>query len=1503
MTKLSLLLFGLVCAFTLSNSFVQGQISINEYMAANSSAVYDPDYDDSSDWIELYNNSAVAVDLSGFFLTDNLSDTTKWTVPDGTSIDAFGFYVFWADGMNTGDHTIFKLSSIGEEIGLYDTAEELVDGFIYAAQTTDISSGKTTDGSTEWSWFEEPTPGASNNTSTPYEGITFFEPSFSIQGGFYSATQMIELSSLGGMIRYTIDGREPQVSDPLYIDPIEIDVTTFVRARVFQDNFINGPTTTHSYFLNEGFENRPFPIISLVTDPDYFWDPEIGLYVQDFKPEWENPLNIEFFENDQTNQAVFNERAGVKVNGQNSWVLPQKMLGIYFRNQYGSGNLDYALFDDRSRNTFDDLILRAGGSDWAYTLFRDALCQDLPQEITPLGHQGYRASILYINGEYMGIHNVRSRLNSGFVEENYGVESGTYDLIENDGEVDEGTDDAFDFMDDLFNEDLTVEANMLALDSVVDLENFADYWITEMWCSNQSWGHNVKLWKPLEGGKWQFLLGDLDRGFTGADSDDIASFTTPSEFGTAPSDFAKFWLKNIFENEAWAAYYTQRFNDHMYTTFHPDRVVHFIDKFRNGIEPEIAFHADRWAGTTSSYGDGIVSQEFWEDQVATIYSFAQARPAIVMADIQATFGMGGISNLGVSSMPSEGGMVRINEFNVPDSPWSGPYFNDQPFQFTAVPNPGYQFVGWANSELEQLFGTNETWTYLDSGEDAGTEWRELGFDDSSWSSGNAELGYGDGDETTEVSYGPDANDKYITTYFRKEFTYSGADEISDLILNLRRDDGVLVYLNGVEIVRNNLPVGDIDYLTTALEAIAGADEESMLEFLFQEALIQGTNVIAVEIHQQSGTSSDISFEASLSVIVPGTDIFSTDPTIDIDLNGDASYVAMYEETGACLLPPMITEDLTLTIDCSPYMASADSYVLEDVTLTVDPGVEIWFPESTRLIIQGDLQVNGVDGQKVIFRPNADYGAASWGNLTFENTTATSNLNYLEIIGATKGEHPVHNNAAISAWYSDVNMDHMTLMDNFGNPIFTQYSAISLTNSELHSEITGDLINIKYGDGYISDCVFLGNDQPDTDAIDYDEVIDGVIQNTRIEGFYGFNSDGIDLGEECQNILVSNCFIYDCTDKGISIGQSSTAQIENITVVNCNQGIGIKDLGEASIDVSTFYSNVTALACFEKNPGFGGGIATISNSILSNSSLTPASVDEMSFLESSYCHYDTDTMVGNQVAWFDPRFINPTQFNFDLVNSSPSLLAGSEGQNLGTGYHLYEAKSKVMISDIQYFHTVNPEQEFIKLFNASDETIDLSGFTIQSSINHIFAEGVIIEPGEKIMLVKDMLLFPSETGQVYQWDTGQLSNGGELLLVVDAYGIVQDHVDYSPDAPWLPITLENQYLTLISSDLDNHFASSWMLEIGAVSVDDIGVQQFVLYPNPSTGIVHLRNLSSSKSMFVEIVDIQGRVVYTHSAQPYSELTILETGLKNGIYLINVWSDKSLIGTRKLLIQKH
>lgn len=158
------------------------------------------------------------------------------------------------------------------------------------------------------------------------------------------------------------------------------------------------------------------------------------------------------------------------------------------------------------------------------------------------------------------------------------------------------------------------------------------------------------------------------------------------------------------------------------------------------------------------------------------------------------------------------------------------------------------------------------WRFLDTGVALPSDWRTLGFDDSLWRSGPAQLGYGDGDEATLVEYGPNASAKYITTYFRRVFTVPDPGAVTGLKLELLRDDGAVVYLNGTEVARSNLPTGTIDASTLASVAVSGADETTTFyPFTLSSAqLVSGPNIVAVEIHQQSGTSSDISFDLRLT---------------------------------------------------------------------------------------------------------------------------------------------------------------------------------------------------------------------------------------------------------------------------------------------------------------------------------------------------------------------------------------------------------------------------------------------------------------------------------------------------------------------------------------------------------------------------------------------------------------------------------------------------------------
>ncbi len=1472
--RFALLLAALGCL-----TLASGQLSINELVASNSMLQDDLDFERSSDVVELYNAGGTALDLSGWHLTDNFNDTTKWTFPDGTAIAAGGFLLVWCDGENTEGaqlHSSFKLSSIGEELAVYDAAGQWVDGVAFPSQSSDISYGRTTDGASEWSWFDTPTIGTSNATATAYSGITHGIPYFSVEGGFYSEALAVELTALSGAIRFTTDGREPTLDDALYTAPIPVDATTFLRARVFEDGQIPGPTVTHSYFFDPTLEGRPLPVFSLVTDPDFFWDADTGIYVQDFKPEWEWPLNVEFFENDGNNEAVFNERAGVRINGQNSWVLPQKMLGIYFRGAYGSGSLDYPLFHDRDRTKFDNFVLRASGSDWAYTLMRDGLSQHLPQENVHVDHQGFRPSIVFVNGEYMGIHNIRSRVDEEFVEENHGVEANTYDLITDDGNVEEGTDSAYWVMDGLFNEDLSIQANFDAVAAEVDMQGFADYWSTEIWASNSSWGHNVVLWKPQTGGLWRYVFTDLDRGFSGSTNDDINGFTQPQNNGY---DYARTWIRHALDNPGYADQFAQRFTDHLHTSFHPARVMSVIDEWAGYIAPEIPYHVERWSGTTSSYGDGIETVGFWENEIEDLRTFASERSPFILDDLASEFDLDPAVHLFTDNVPAGAGHIRLNDFRIPGSPWTGPYFPEMAFELTAEALPGHTFVGWSEVANIQYIFEGSVWKYNDSGDDLGTAWRMPDYEDSDWAEGNAELGYGDGDEATVVSYGGDPDNKHTTTYFRHAFN-PVVNEVTPTtgFFQLRRDDGAVVYLNGEEVFRSNMPNGDIAYDTFSVDFAADEEETNWHEYTLQIDLQPGTNVVAVEIHQYSLTSSDISFDLTLSAFAPLEQLVSADNPLQVSLTENAGYVARYQPTGECTLPEIISENMTLVAACSPYLAVGTSTVLPDVTLSMEPGVEIWFPTDARLIVQGQLVAEGTPEAPLAFRLNPDY-SGPWGNIQFDEATAPSIIQHAVVEGASDGDHPVHDRAAVAAWFSDVTLDHVELLTNYRNPVYAEHSQIALTNCTLHSDITGDLINVRHGSGLIDGCTFIGNDQPDTDAIDYDVVDNGVVRNSLIHSFYGFNSDGIDLGEGSSNTLIESCLIHHCTDKGISIGQASTAIIQDMTIGHCALGVAMKDQGGAEVDQSTFYANQFAISAYEKNPGMGGGDVVATNSIFSNSSHSPVFVDSLSSALVAYAVYDSDTLAFEAVLEANPLFVDPDGYDFTLQSGSPA-----EGYGASTSWS--DVPRDLAIVEIGYPGIADPNREWLVLRNDSDAPIDLLGYSLSDAVTWTQLFPLVLGPGEQVWVVRDGSFFANVPDAVVQWESGQLANEGERILLHNPSGMVVDFVQYEPVAPWPIPSAQQESLLRISADRDNHFASSWQLEAlihTPVLASKKG--ELHIFPNPTSGRVQLTGLNADEGrVSAELWNFAGQRVLAWQWGASEAWVFDVSGLAPGLYVV-------------------
>ncbi|MGD9328592.1 MAG: lamin tail domain-containing protein, partial [Cyclobacteriaceae bacterium] len=388
-------------------------IFINEFLASNSSTNTDPDFGEHSDWIEIYNDLDTEIDLSNWFLTDNLIDSTKWQIPEGVTLEPKGFLTIWADEYDTSLyhlHTNFRLSKGGEVIVLFNSDTILVDSIVYAGQISDISFGRYPDGGSNWEFFDNPTFGRSNDTP-PYLKVS--KPHFSLSPGFYIEDQILGISNADSLavIRYTINGDEPTESSPIYTSPIpiqsrvgeangismirtnldpylwlpnwvppegEVFKANVIRAKAFRDGYQPSQIVTSTYFVDAEIHSRyaTLPVISLSSDNQNLFDDNSGIYVPgihhrpgeshsgNYFQDWEKPAHIEYFE--PGGNLGFAQDVGIRIQGGTSPASPQKGLHVIARNEYGMNRISYPIFQNdpskaRKLTEYKRFIIRAWG--------------------------------------------------------------------------------------------------------------------------------------------------------------------------------------------------------------------------------------------------------------------------------------------------------------------------------------------------------------------------------------------------------------------------------------------------------------------------------------------------------------------------------------------------------------------------------------------------------------------------------------------------------------------------------------------------------------------------------------------------------------------------------------------------------------------------------------------------------------------------------------------------------------------------------------------------------------------------------------------------------------------------------------------------------------------------------------------------------------------------------------------------------------------------------------
>jgi len=710
----------MILVFQLPSMAQPVSVVINEIQASNVSTIRNPIFFDYTDWFELYNPGDTGVSIQGYFLTDDPGDPQKWEIKLDSIIHPGGYMLFWADDYDAAIHTNFKLSRSGEFLGLYDPEGNVVDSVRFGYQEDDISYGRVLNDLQTWAFFDVPTPGGPN--SGVFLGGRSENPSFSIKGGFYSGAQMVSLSVTDPsvVIYYTVDGTTPDNFDRIYTIPIRIDSTTALRVRSYTDGKLPGDIITQTYFIDEPV-NLPF--VSLVTDPANLFDDEIGIYVigtngvpgycsdipHNLNQDWERPVNVEIYDTDGTSEI--NQQAGIKIYGGCSRTrYPQKSFALYARGIYGKGSFDYQLFKDKPIDSFESFILRSSADDVVYTMYKDGMGQTLLDGMD-IDRQAYRPTVVFINGQYWGIHNMREKISEHYVAGNYNLDPDEVNLLERNPEnpwnVIAGSADYYNnLLLYVMAADINTDEAYEYISRQMDINNYIDYQIAEIFLSANDWpGNNIKFWRADSGpyDKWRWIIFDLDNCFFYIDRNTLELATEPDCKCTWPNPpWSTRLFRRLLQNETFRNEFIQRYAWHMNTTFQPDRVYHIMDSLKANIEPEIPRHIERWGGQLVPNPESWIrptfnSMEEWEGNINYQKKFIAERKGPATRLVLDYFGLSGTVHFSVYNNDPEAGLIKINKQVIQGSSHSGDYFMDIPMAIRAIPAIGYEFSHWEYS--------------------------------------------------------------------------------------------------------------------------------------------------------------------------------------------------------------------------------------------------------------------------------------------------------------------------------------------------------------------------------------------------------------------------------------------------------------------------------------------------------------------------------------------------------------------------------------------------------------------------------------------------------------------------------------------------------------------------------------------------------------------------------------------------------------------------------------
>ena len=664
------------------------------------------------------------------------------------------------------------------------------------------------------------------------------------------------------------------------------------------------------------------PSFSIVADQKNLTDAVTGIYSnpggRGFA--WERPCSFELL-NDPANGGGFQINAGVRIRGGYSrqTANPKHSFHLMFRQDYGTSKLNYPIHGDEGTSEFDSIDLRTS-QNYSWSLHGDGANNTFLREEFTRATQGAmgqpyargRYFHLYLNGQYWGLYGTDERPEAGHAESYFGGSKDDYDVVKSAGngggyatELANGTyagwqslwDQAMAMRTDPSNAryfqvqglapDGVTPLNNPAFPPLLDANNQIDYMLLVFWAGSSDapltgGGDRVNNWFAYRkrGSSAGFLhfAHDMEHSSFGGDRTGPYANASVTSFSYAnPQYLHQHMLGNAEYKMRWAdRVYKHMFNDGALTSAaNTARVSALATTVSSAIIGESA----RW-------GDAKIepprTKLDWEGARNSFLNYIPGRNATVISQLQAD---GLYPVLAAPGLSQWGGYISPTQQLYLNAPSGTIYYttngNDPRFIGGGL-NPGAQvFTSATTNDTFIPMGTAASlvpWKYLVTNVDQGAPWRAAAFPDTTWSTGNSELGYNDGDEVTviEDNFTPgvpaSATDRFITTYFRKLFTVTNPAQYTGFTITLNRDDGAVVFLNGEEIARPNMPPlpAVIGWIT-----LASASNENTVDTISvpSSKFINGTNVVAVEIHQQGAGSSDISFNCS----VTGTKTNATTP--------------------------------------------------------------------------------------------------------------------------------------------------------------------------------------------------------------------------------------------------------------------------------------------------------------------------------------------------------------------------------------------------------------------------------------------------------------------------------------------------------------------------------------------------------------------------------------------------------------------------------------------------